>query len=63
MDIVTILNRPEYLLLAWSDEDKKIYDEKAMLIGETLAAGDTLYVDLQRRYINNNVTPPKQTTT
>ena len=56
MDIVTILNRPEYMLLTWSDEDKKIYSEKAMQIGAMLEAGDNLYLDLQHQYFNKNVT-------
>ena len=63
VDVVTILNRPEYLLLTWSDEDRKLYSEKELQIGQTLESGDNLYLDLQRQYFNNNMTTPSQDST
>ena len=48
--MVRMLSKSDRVLLQWSDEDKPVAAEPAML-GEPLHYGEQLYKDLQNIYI------------
>ena len=55
-EIVTILNRPEYKILSWSDVEKKNYSKEARALGSSLPSGKNLFPDIQQRYISSSKT-------
>ena len=49
--IVTQLQRPDFLLLQWSEGETSQYSEEARTLGTALENGHCLHVELQRRYL------------
>ena len=50
--IVEVLNKPEEVLLHWSEEDRMVHPQ-ASVLGAPLDAASKLYLQLQRQYLQN----------
>lgn len=50
VDILKLLNQPEFKVLTWSPEDLEAYDDEARRIGSSINNGINLYTDLQYTY-------------
>lgn len=49
-DMVVLLQRPDFQLLWWSEEDKVSYSEKARTLGGPVEDGEEMYMELQKTY-------------
>lgn len=49
-DVVVLLQRPDFQLLRWSEEDKIAYSEKARTLGGPVEDGEEMYTELQKLY-------------
>ena len=49
-DMVVLLQRPDFQLLWWSEEDKMAYSEKARTLGGPVEDGEEMYTELQKTY-------------
>ena len=49
-DVVVLLQRPDFQLLWWSEEDKTAYNEKARALGGPVEDGEEMYTELQKTY-------------
>jgi len=54
--ITRILANDSKYLLGWSDEDKQIGGDDAVILGAPLDSANDLYIDLQHKYIIHNMT-------
>ena len=50
MDITTFLQKPDFQILKWGEEEIKSLSEEARTLGQPLEAGNQLYKDLQNTY-------------
>jgi len=48
--VVVLLQRPDFQLLWWSEEDKTAYNEKARTLGGPVEDGEEMYTELQKTY-------------
>ena len=48
--MVVLLQRPDFQLLWWSEEDKVSYSEKARTLGGPVEDGEEMYMELQKMY-------------
>lgn len=49
--MVVLLQRPDFQLLWWSEEDKTAYSEKARTLGGPVEDGEEMYTELQNTYV------------
>ena len=57
VDVVKMLNQPEFQVLTWSPEDMVVYDEEARSVGSLITKGKYLYTDLQNVYTKDTLVP------
>ena len=57
VDLVTMLNQPEFKVLTWSPEDIIAYDEETRAVGSPLTKGQYLYTELQNTYTKEELVP------
>lgn len=50
-DAQTVLQRPDFKLLTWTQEEIATYTEEARALGVSLQAGAELYPDAQKTYL------------
>ena len=46
-DLLLLLQRPDFQLLRWSEEDVATFSKKARVLGGPLEDGEELYTELQ----------------
>ena len=46
-DLLLLLQRPDFQLLKWSEEDETAFSKKARTLGGPLEDGEELYTELQ----------------
>ena len=54
-DFIIELQRPDFKILKWSENDKAISSEKAMTLGAPIEEGASLFEDLQYTYMQKQM--------
>ena len=52
-DIMQELQKSDFHIVKWSEEDIKTYSQKTRTLGAPLQLGKELYTDLQATYLDN----------
>ena len=50
VDIIRVLNQPEFKVLKWSPEDLNQYDMQSRTVGGVVENGTNLFTELQQAY-------------
>ena len=57
VDVIKVLNQPDFKLLKWSPEDLEAYSEEMRTVGSGLENGMALYTKLQQTYKGVTLVP------